>query len=212
MATQQSSFDFFNNPPEKGKPEGKAVVSKGQEVAKVQEVQEVQEVEEVSMGLKNASIVVDEKIRELDFVVKETVDAAIIKPVKKSTRGRIKLSEMDMLVDMVEVPEDAELFQKRYYSIGAVSAMFKVNISLVRFWENEFDILKPKKNAKGDRLFRPEDIKNLQLIYHLLREKKYTIEGAKDFLKKNKKAEESFDVIDSLKKMKAFLLEIKSNL
>ena len=57
--------------------------------------------------------------------------------------------------------------------------MFKVNISLVRFWENEFDILKPKKNGKGDRLFRPEDVKNLNLIYHLLREKKYTIDGAK---------------------------------
>ena len=72
--------------------------------------------------------------------------------------------------------------------------------------------MKPKKNGKGDRLFRPEDIKNLQLIYHLLREKKYTIDGAKDFLKKNRKAEETFELIDSLKKTKIFLLDLKANL
>ena len=124
----------------------------------------------------------------------------------------MKLSDMDVLVDLVDVPEDEILFQKQYYSIGDVSNMFKVNISLIRFWENEFDILKPKKNGKGDRLFRPQDIKNLQLIYHLLREKKYTIDGAKVFLKKNKKAEETFELIDALKKTKAFLLDLKANL
>jgi DNA-binding transcriptional MerR regulator len=156
-------------------------------------------------------LVVDEEIREMDFVVKEKKVPAF-NPGKKSTRGRMKLSEMDVMVDLVDVPADEVLFQKRYYNIGAVSDMFKVNISLIRFWENEFDILKPKKNGKGDRLFRPEDIKNLQLIYHLLREKKYTIDGAKDFLKKNNKAEDSFAVIDSLKKIKSFLLELKSNL
>ncbi|RYY71633.1 MAG: MerR family transcriptional regulator [Chitinophagaceae bacterium] len=119
---------------------------------------------------------------------------------------------MDVLVDLVEVPEDQLLFQKRYYGIGEVSAMFKVNISLIRFWENEFDILKPKKNGKGDRLFRPEDVKSLQLIYHLLREKKYSIAGAKDFLKKNKQTEEAFATIETLKKTKAFLLDLKANL
>jgi DNA-binding transcriptional MerR regulator len=119
---------------------------------------------------------------------------------------------MDVVVGLVDVPEDEVLFQKRYYPISAVADMFKVNISLIRFWENEFDILKPKKNGKGDRLFRPEDIKNLQLIYLLLREKKYTIDGARDFIKKNKKAEESFAIIDTLKKTKAFLLELKANL
>ncbi len=96
---------------------------------------------------------------------------------------------MNASVDLVDIPEDEILFQKSYYSIGSVAQMFKVNQSLLRFWENEFDILKPKKNGKGDRLFRPEDIKNLQLIYHLLREKKYTIEGAKEFLKRSKKAD-----------------------
>jgi DNA-binding transcriptional MerR regulator len=104
------------------------------------------------------------------------------------------------------------LFGKSYYSIGTVSEMFKVNASLIRFWENEFDILKPKKNGKGDRFFRPEDVKNLQLIYHLLRERKYTIDGAKDFLKNNKKADEKFTIIESLKKLKSFLHELKTSL
>jgi DNA-binding transcriptional MerR regulator len=131
---------------------------------------------------------------------------------KKSTRGRMSLKDMKAGVDLIEIPEDEVLFQKRYYGIGEVSNMFKVNISLIRFWENEFDILKPKKNGKGDRLFRPEDIKSLQLIYHLLREKKYTIDGAKDFLKKNKKADEKFVTIQSLKKIKGFLLELKASL
>lgn len=90
--------------------------------------------------------------------------------------------------------------------------MFHVNQSLIRFWENEFDIIKPKKNAKGDRLFRPEDIKNLQLIYHLLREKKFTIDGAKEFLKKNKKADERFAATQSLKRLREFLVELKANL
>lgn len=233
MGTQQASFDFFNIPPEKGKPEVAAVskiqeisgvqeVSEVEKVSKIQEVSEVQEVsnvEEVSVVEKvlevsevGEEIQVDEAVRDIPFIVAATKVSATIKTGKKPTRGRIKLSEMDVLVDLVDVPDDELLFQKRYYSIGTVSEMFKVNISLIRFWENEFDILKPKKNGKGDRLFRPEDIKNLQLIYHLLREKKYTIEGAKDFLKKNKKAEESFTIIDSLKKMKAFLLDLKSNL
>jgi DNA-binding transcriptional MerR regulator len=90
--------------------------------------------------------------------------------------------------------------------------MFKVNHSLIRFWENEFDILKPKKNGKGDRFFRPEDVKNLKLIYHLLRERKYTIEGAKEFLKNNKYAEKKFEIIESLKNLRGFLFELKAGL
>lgn len=131
---------------------------------------------------------------------------------RKSTRGRMKLSDMKASAEMVKIPEDEKLFEKSYYSIGAVAEMFHVNQSLIRFWENEFDIIKPKKNAKGDRLFRPEDIKNLQLIYHLLREKKFTIEGAKEFLKKNKKADERFAAVQSLRRLKEFLQELKANL
>jgi DNA-binding transcriptional MerR regulator len=131
---------------------------------------------------------------------------------KKSTRGRMKISDMSATVDLIDIPEDEILFSKRYYSIGLVSEMFKVNHSLIRFWENEFDILKPKKNGKGDRLFRPEDVKNLKLIYHLLRERKYTIEGAKEFLKKSKSAEKKFEMIETLKSLKSFLHEIKAGL
>ncbi len=131
---------------------------------------------------------------------------------KKITRGRMSLRDMEAGIDLIEVPEDEELFSKMYYSMSIVADMFKVNQSLIRFWENEFDILKPKKNGKGDRLFRPEDVKNLKLIYHLLRERKYTIEGAKEFLKKNKGADEKFMMIESLKKLKGFLNELKANL
>ena len=131
---------------------------------------------------------------------------------KKITRGRMSLKDMEAGIDLIEVPEDEVLFSKMYYSMSNVAEMFKVNQSLLRFWEKEFDILKPKKNGKGDRLFRPEDVKNLKLIYHLLRERKYTIEGAKDFLKNNKKAEEKFLMIESLKKIKGFLNELKANL
>ena len=90
--------------------------------------------------------------------------------------------------------------------------MFKVNASLLRFWESEFDIIKPRKNRKGDRHFRPVDIKNLQLIYDLLRSRKLTIDGARDFIKNNKKSQERFAMIQSLQKIKGFLLEIKSSL
>lgn len=131
---------------------------------------------------------------------------------KKLTRGRMRLKETETGMDLIEIPEDEILFEKKYYSIGIVAEMFKVNQSLLRFWENEFDILKPRKNGKGDRLFRPEDIKNLKLIYHLLRERKYTMEGAKEYLKKNKRAEEKFALIESLKRLKGFLNELKADL
>jgi len=130
----------------------------------------------------------------------------------KSTRGRMSIKDMEATVDLIDVPADEELFTKSYYTIGKVATMFKVNQSLIRFWENEFDVLKPKKNGKGDRLFRPEDVKNLKLIYTLLRERKYTLEGAKDFIKKNKKVDEKFEIIEHLKKLKSFLLELKATL
>ncbi|MEO6453040.1 MAG: MerR family transcriptional regulator, partial [Ginsengibacter sp.] len=130
----------------------------------------------------------------------------------KSTRGRKSLKSFNIEADLIDIPDDDSLFKKAYYSIGDVAHMFKLKASLIRFWENEFDILKPKKNAKGDRYFRPEDVKNLKLIHHLLRERKYTIEGAKDFLKNNKSGVEKFEIISSLKKLKSFLLELKTSL
>lgn len=133
-----------------------------------------------------------------------------IKP--KSTRGRKSLKQTASDANMTDIPEDEILFQKLYYSIGDVAAMFHENTSLIRYWENEFSILKPKKNKKGDRFFRPEDIKNLKMIYHLLRERKYTIEGAKEFIKNNKAAGEKHEMIESLEKIKIFLIELKNNL
>ena len=133
-----------------------------------------------------------------------------IKP--KSKRGRKSLKEYNAEPDVITVPADEILFQKQYYSIGNVALMFKENTSLIRYWEKEFSILKPKKNKKGDRFFRPEDIKNLKMIYHLLRERKYTIEGAKEFIRNNRAAGEKHEMIESLEKVKFFLLELKNNL
>lgn len=132
-------------------------------------------------------------------------------PKPKAVRGRRKLKDAGP-DEPVEVPEDDILFQKAYYGIGEVAAMFKVNVSLVRNWEKEFDILQPRKNRKGDRYFRPEDIKNLVLIYDLVRRRKYTLEGAREFLRQNKRAKEKHEMIQSLQKIKGFLLELKANL
>ncbi len=133
-------------------------------------------------------------------------------PVVKK-RGRKSFKEIDAEVSLVSVPEDEELFQKQYYAISQVAKWFNVNTSLLRYWENEFDVLKPRKNRKGDRLFRPEDIKNLQVIYYLLRQRKFSIEGAKKYLKENKKsADTNIQLIQSLTKLKGFLLELKANL
>lgn len=129
-----------------------------------------------------------------------------------SKRGRRSLKDIGLTADLIQVPEDEVLFQKQYYSIGEVAIMFRENQSLIRYWETEFDILKPRKNKKGDRFFRPVDVKNLVMIYDLLRRRKFTIEGAKDYLKKNKKAEDKFEMIQSLEKIKAFLLELKAQL
>ena len=90
--------------------------------------------------------------------------------------------------------------------------MFLEKTSLIRYWETEFDILNPMKNRKGDRFFRPIDVKNLKLIYDLLRRRKMTIEGAKAYLKSNGNAEEKYELIQSLEKIKKFLSEMKASL
>jgi DNA-binding transcriptional MerR regulator len=131
---------------------------------------------------------------------------------RRSPRGRLSLKEVHLNADLVQIPPDEILFQKQYYSIGEVSKWFRVNQSLIRYWETEFDILEPRKNRKGDRFFRPIDVKNLVLIHDLLRRRKFTIEGAKEFLKKNKKADEKFKMIQSLEKIKSFLNELKASL
>lgn len=102
---------------------------------------------------------------------------------------------------------------KLYFSIGELAKAFNVNASLIRFWDNEFDILKPKKNAKGNRMFTQEDVKNLQLIYHLVKERGFTLEGAKTHLKEGqKKTLDKFEIITRLEGIKAQLQEIKGGL
>ncbi|HLD54444.1 MAG TPA: MerR family transcriptional regulator [Sediminibacterium sp.] len=134
-----------------------------------------------------------------------------IKEVGK--RGRKSFKEMDAVADLIEIPTEEVLKEKLYYSISEVASWFKVNTSLLRYWENEFDILQPRKTRKGDRLFRVEDIKNLQLIYLLLRQRKFSIEGAKSYLKNNKnKIDTETQLVQSLTKFKQFLLELKSSL
>ncbi|HMR85370.1 MAG TPA: MerR family transcriptional regulator [Niabella sp.] len=131
---------------------------------------------------------------------------------RRSTRGRKSVKEHTIAAGMIAMPDDEVLFSKQYYSMGEVTAMFKENHSLIRYWESEFDILKPKKNGKGDRFFRPVDVKNLYLIYDLLRRRKFTIEGAREYLKNNKNAGERLAAVQSLEKIKAFFLELKATL
>src|SRR5687768_1032001 len=158
-----------------------------------------------------SSVIVEEKET---ITVKEEEIAPKEEPVASVTgkRGRRSLKEIGINADLINIPPDDILFQKQYYSIGEVAAMFRENQSLIRYWETEFDILQPRKNRKGDRFFRPIDIKNLVMIYDLLRRRKFTIEGAKDYLKKNKKADEKFAMIQSLEKIRGFLLELKANI
>jgi len=144
--------------------------------------------------------------------VKQQVEEPAPAPERKSKRGRRPLKELELEAENVRVPDDEVLFQKQYYTIGEVAEMFRVNTSLIRTWENEFDIIEPRKNRKGDRHFRPVDIKNLLLIHHLIRQRKYTLQGAKDYIKKNKAAAERFAMIQSLQKIRSFLLEVKANL
>jgi DNA-binding transcriptional MerR regulator len=108
--------------------------------------------------------------------------------------------------------KDREI-SKMYYTMGEVSAMFDVNQSLIRFYEKEFDVLQPKKNKKGNRYFTPEDIENFKIIFHLIRDKGYTLNGAKDHLRNNMgDSKENQRVIDSLENIKKFLLEVRDQL
>ena len=103
--------------------------------------------------------------------------------------------------------------EKLFYKISEVAKIFNVNISAIRFWEKEFDILKPKKNKKGNRLFTPKDIKNMQIIHHLLKERGFTIEGAKKKLKENKKDTiNNIEIIEHLKDVRTFLVSLRDKL
>ncbi len=168
-----------------------------------------------------ASVVQNEtnaKQEDVVLFIEENVEQNIdkqpdsaIKQLKKAFQKK-QTSTKHADIGLLNIPSDDILFQKHYYSISEVAAMFDVNTSLIRFWENEFDILQPRKNRKGDRLFTPQDIKTIELIYHLLRQRKFTISGAKVYLKKNKKAGQQHLLVQSLQQIKNFLFELKATI
>ena len=103
--------------------------------------------------------------------------------------------------------------EKLFYKISEVAEMFSVNVSLIRFWEKEFDILKPKKNKKGNRLFTKKDIDNLTIIFHLVKERGFTLEGAKQKLKENKGDPiDNIEIVNHLKDIRGFLVKLREEL
>jgi DNA-binding transcriptional MerR regulator len=111
------------------------------------------------------------------------------------------------------MPVKEKEIKKIYYAIGEVAKMFNVNTSLIRFWEKEFDIIKPQKNKKGNRLFTQEDVDNFYIIFHLVKERGFTLQGAKEKLKENKEGTiQNIEIVKSLNKIKDFLTEIKEEL
>lgn len=111
------------------------------------------------------------------------------------------------------MPYREKKIEKLYYTIGEVSEILNVPVSTVRFWENEFDILKPRKNKKGNRLFMPEDLRNLKIIHHLLKEKGMTIAGArKQVSEKWQVTDYKFGIKESLLDIKELLSEIRDSI
>ena len=111
------------------------------------------------------------------------------------------------------MPYKEKKIEKLYYSIGEVAEMFDVNTSLIRFWEKEFDIIKPKKNKKGNRLFTQQDIDHFHIIYHLVKERGMTLKGAQKMIRDNKQeAQQTFEVVKSLQQIRGMLMEVKHNL
>ena len=111
------------------------------------------------------------------------------------------------------MPYKEKKIEKVYYTIGEVAEMFTVNTSLIRFWEKEFDIIKPKKNKKGNRLFTKQDIDNFHIIFHLVKEKGLTLKGAQLKMKENKEDTiNNFEVVKALQNIREMLIEIRENI
>ena len=111
------------------------------------------------------------------------------------------------------MPYKERKIEKVYYSIGEVAEMFSVNTSLIRFWEKEFDIIKPKKNKKGNRLFTKQDIDNFHIIFYLVKERGMTLKGAQMKMKDNKEDTiNNFEVVKTLNNIRDMLIEIRENL
>lgn len=111
------------------------------------------------------------------------------------------------------MPYKEKAIEKKYFTIGEVAAEFGVATSLIRFWESEFDSINPKKNRKGNRQFTKADIEHIKVIYHLVKERGFTLQGAKDMLKNdNQTVRSKMDTIESLKNIRTFLVELKQQM
>ncbi len=110
------------------------------------------------------------------------------------------------------MPYKEKEIEKKYYTIGEVADELGVATSLIRFWEGEFDNIKPKKNRKGNRQFTKDDLQNVKLIYHLVKEKGYTLQGARDFISNGGEVSGKAEMIESLKQVRSFLVQIKKEL
>jgi len=164
-------------------------------------------------GNKASILPNNEQFQESDLSVVSITPNTFNKNVSLKKRGRKSFASMDAEMGTLKVPSSEELLQKLYYPIGEVAGWFNVNTSLLRYWEKEFKQLQPRKTRKGDRLFRAQDIEFLKQIYYLLREKKYSIEGAKNYLKNNKeKADKDISLLNSLRDIKTFLIFLRESL
>ncbi len=208
MAKELQQLDLFGNPPsapvhiKRTKAEKQVAKKPVQFIAPAQEEPATEVNEDVVESIVNDSI---------PTVSRTPMNFGKLNATHK--RGRKSFASMDGDIDKLNVPSAEELAKKLYYPIGEVAVWFNVNTSLIRYWEKEFKQLQPRKTRKGDRLFRAQDVEFLKQIYYLLREKKYSIDGAKTYLKNNKKkAEKDLALLNSLKNIKSFLVSLKESL
>jgi len=208
MAKELQQLDLFGNPPsapvhiKRTKAEKQVAKKPVQFIAPAQEEPATEVNEDVVESIVNDSI---------PTVSRTPMNFGKLNATHK--RGRKSFASMDGDIDKLNVPSAEELAKKLYYPIGEVAVWFNVNTSLIRYWEKEFKQLQPRKTRKGDRLFRAQDVEFLKQIYYLLREKKYSIDGAKTYLKNNKKkAEKDLAILNSLKNIKSFLVSLKESL
>ncbi len=208
MAKELQQLDLFGNVPSTPVHIKRSKTEKNNAKKPVQFVASVQE--ETIMEVNEDAI---------DLIVNDSIPTVSRTPMNfgklnaTHKRGRKSFASMEGDMDKLNVPSSEELAKKLYYPIGEVAVWFNVNTSLIRYWEKEFKQLQPRKTRKGDRLFRAQDVEFLKQIYYLLREKKYSIDGAKTYLKNNKKkAEKDLALLNSLKNIKSFLVSLKSSL
>lgn len=146
---------------------------------------------------------------EAEPILTESEPPASAPKVRRSRKPQRQAAKVSTTV---ELPPDDILYARQYYGIGEVAAMFQVKVSVLRYWESEFEVLDLRKNRKGDRFFRPDDIKTVWLIHHLLRERRFTIEGAREYIRRNARGRERVEAIEVLRRIRGFLVGIRASL